>query len=108
MNSSSARELSAMDDPDYEWADEEADCPVGALAESAPASTAANRARSSMDDPDREWQEADCFSNDQLGAQVLEAPMGQTRSAQGEKGCTYRLRRVLQNLQEILCQVRWS
>ena len=76
MNSSSARELSALDDPEYEWADEEADCPVGALAESAPASTAANRARSSMDDPDREWQEADCFSDDQLGAQVLEAPWG--------------------------------
>ena len=61
------------------------------LTESAPATTAANRARSSLDDPDREWQEADCLIDEQ-----------------GKQGCTYRLRRVLQNLQKILCQVRWS
>ena len=97
-SSGSARELSAIDDPDYECADEEADCPVGALADSAPLSTAANRACSSVDDHDREWQGAEGFSDDQLSAQDLEAPWGRpavrkasraARSACGEycKAC---------------------
>ena len=86
--------LSALDDPEYDWTDDEEDCPIASeyddlmraqeparggnrenSAEAAPTPLAAPRAHSRLDDPALEWPEGDDAIDD-LGAQVIEATWG--------------------------------